>query len=213
MHKVGILFDKQNNWIEKYINKNTFKNNKKYKFYFLNNLKKFKNFDITFILGFTKIINRNILKKNKLNFVIHESNLPKGRGFSPVQVQILDGKTKIPICLIAANQSKVDTGNIFLKDYFYIKDTYLYDDIRKSQGNATKQLIKKFLSTFPRVKEEKQKGKSSYFKKRTHLMSEININKSIKNQFNLLRICNNEKWPAFFKFKGKKFILKIYKCN
>ena len=119
MHKVGILFDKQNNWIEKYINKNTFKSNKKYKFYFLNNLKKFKNFDITFILGFTKIINRNILKKNKLNFVIHESNLPKGRGFSPVQVQILDGKTKIPICLIAANQSKVDTGNIFERLFLY----------------------------------------------------------------------------------------------
>ena len=100
-----------------------------------------------------------------------------------------------------------------MKDYFHIEDTCLYDDIRKSQGIATKELIKKFLSKFPRVKDEKQKGKSSYFKKRTHLMSEININKSIKSQFNLLRICNNEKWPAFFKFKGTKFILKIYKYN
>jgi methionyl-tRNA formyltransferase len=41
--------------------------------------------------------------------------------------------------------------------------------------------------------------------------SEININKSIKSQFNLLRICDNEKYPAFFKYKNCKFILKIFK--
>ena len=33
----------------------------------------------------------------------------------------------------------------------------------------------------------------------------------INDYSNLLRIVNNEKWPAFFKYKGKKFYLKIYK--
>ena len=38
----------------------------------------------------------------------------------------------------------------------------------------------------------------------------MNINKSIKSQFNKLRIVNNEQWPAFFYYKNKKFIIKIF---
>ena len=73
------------------------------------------------------------------------------------------------------------------------------------------KIIKKFLKEYPNIKSKKQTGKSTFFKKRNKLSSEINILKSIKSQFNLLRIVNNEKWPAFFKYKGKKFYLKIYK--
>ena len=42
------------------------KNNQKYKFYFSENYKKVKNFDIVFILGYTKILNNNFLKKINL---------------------------------------------------------------------------------------------------------------------------------------------------
>ena len=54
-------------------------------------------------------------------------------------------------------------------------------------------------------------NESSFNKQRTKLNSKININKSIKSQFNLLRICDNERYPIFFNYKKKKFILKIYK--
>ena len=62
----------------------------------------------------------------------------------------------------------------------------------------------------PRVVQPK-KGKGSYNRKRNSNDSEINIKKSIKSQFNLLRICDNERYPAFFKFKNQKYILKIFK--
>ena len=99
MYKVAFLFDKRNNWIKKFINKNIFQKNKKYKYNFVDNINKLKNYDLTFILGYTKIIKLKNLKKNKLNLVVHESDLPKGKGFAPVQNQILLGKNKIPICL------------------------------------------------------------------------------------------------------------------
>lgn len=213
MYKICILFDKNNNWLKKYINQTSLKNTKKIKFYFVENLKKFKNFDITFILGFTKIIAPEKLKLNKLNLVVHESNLPNGRGFAPVQAQVLQGLTKIPICLIEAKDSKADSGNIFLKDYFILKKTDLYEDIRKKQADSTLKIIKKFLQKFPNIKSSRQLGKVTFFKKRDQSMSELNINKNIKSQFRLLSICNNDKWPAYFKYKGKKFILKIYKSK
>ena len=86
MYKVAFLFDKRNNWIKKFINKNIFQKNKKYKYNFVDNINKLKNYDLTFILGYTKIIKQQNLEKNKLNLVVHESNLPKGKGFAPVQL-------------------------------------------------------------------------------------------------------------------------------
>ena len=56
----------------------------------------------------------------------------------------------------------------------------------------------------------KQTGKATYFRKRNKFDSKLDINKSIKSQFNLMRIADNEKYPLFFIYKNKKFIIKIY---
>ena len=37
------------------------------------------------------------------------------------------------------------------------------------------------------------------------------MSKSIDEQFNLLRVCDNERYPAFFYKDGVKYILKINK--
>jgi methionyl-tRNA formyltransferase len=210
MLKVCFLFDKKNNWINKFVNKKRFRNNTSYKFFFTSNLSKIKNFEIVFILGYTKILSNTFLKKNRFNLVVHESNLPLGKGFAPVQWQILENKKKINVCIINADK-KVDTGGIYLKESFKVDETALYDEIRESQGKATYKIINNFLKKFPRFKIMKQKGKSSFYKRRTKKDSELNINKTIKDQFNLLKICNNNKWPAFFVYKGKKFTLTINK--
>ncbi len=54
-------------------------------------------------------------------------------------------------------------------------------------------------------------GKSTYYRKRTPLDSELKLNKSIAEQFNLLRTVDNKRYPAFFKFKGKEYVLHIFK--
>ena len=173
-------------------------------------LSKIKCFDMVFVLGYTKILSDTFLKKNKLNLVIHESNLPLGKGFAPVQWQILENKKKINICVFNANKN-IDSGEIYLKNNFKINPTALYEEIRKLQGIATFKIIQEFLKKYPKFKIMKQKGRSSFYKKRTKKDSELNINKSIKDQFNLLRVCNNKKWPAFFIYKGEKFTLSINK--
>ena len=55
--------------------------------------------------------------------------------------------------------------------------------------------------------------KTNYLKRREPEDSKLNVNKSIKSQFNLLRICDNENFPAFFYLSKKKYIIKIYKKN
>ena len=108
-------------------------------------------------------------------------------------------------------KEKVDTGRILLKDKFYIDPTDLYDEIRDKQSQANIKIVKKFLEIYPKIKFKHQKGIPTYFRHRSIKDSKLNINKSIKSQFNLMRINNNKSWPSFFHIKGKKFFLKIYK--
>ena len=210
--KVGFLIDPNNNWIEKSIKKRFSKNTKKYIYLVSKNKKRFFNFDILFILGYTRFLSSNFLNKNSLNLVVHESDLPKGRGLAPVQWQLLKNKKKIPIKLFKVNQ-KIDTGDIYEHDYFFIKKSDLDNEIRFKQALATIKIIENFLRKYPRVKSSKQKGKASYFKKRNPKDHKLDVNKSLKANFNLLRISNNEKYPAYFNLYGKKYIIKIFKSE
>lgn len=180
----------------------------------INNFKDIKkNNDILIILSYFKIIPENFLKRSKYNLVVHESDLPKGKGHSPLFWQILKGKNKVTFTLFEASKS-VDSGKYYLKKDFFFKKNYLYDEIKNCQFEFSLSLILKFLKNFKSSKKIKsyiQKGKSTFYKKRVKESSELNIRKSLIKQFNLLRIVNNEGHPAFFNFKGNKYIIKIFK--
>ena len=210
-YNVTFLIDKSNDWINKYLKK-SFLKNYKFNFKISKNFKKIKNQDIVFILNYTKILPKSFLIQNRLNLVVHASNLPKGKGFAPIQWQILNNKKNILLCLIEAVE-RVDSGSIIEKKSIKFKGYELNGEIRHIQGNETIKIIKKFLNKYPKFKRKKQSGKSTFFRKRKPEDSELNINKSLKKNFNLLRIVDNEKYPAFFYYKKKKYIIKIIKSN
>ena len=210
IYKVAFLFDKKNSWISKFINEQKFKDMKRFSFKKFFKLSKAEGFEIVFILGYTRILHPNFLKSVKYPLVVHESNLPAGRGFAPIQWQILKKSRSITACLIHINE-KIDAGKIVLKDKIKFDGTELNSEIRKKQADITIKLIRNFLKKFPKIRYKDQKGKPTYFKKRTPKDSQLKINQSIKSQFNLLRICDNDNYPAYFNFKKKKFILKIFK--
>ncbi len=209
MFKAAILLDKENNWIKTYL-PNIISNRKDIKIKIFYDFNKIKNYDIVFLLGYTKILNDNFINSNNLVLIVHESNLPKGKGFAPIQWQILEGNNKIIFSLIEA-ASDFDSGDIIDQEELILKGSELYDEIRFKQAKTTFKLIKRFLKNYPIYRRKKQIGKSSYYRKRNTKDSELDINLSIKSLFPLLRVVNNEKWPAFFKLNGSEYILKIYK--
>ena len=83
-HKVALLFDKSNNWIYKYFENYVFdlQNFEIFKFF---DADKIYNFDFVFLLGYSEIIPINFITRNSLTLVVHESDLPKGKGFSPIK--------------------------------------------------------------------------------------------------------------------------------
>jgi methionyl-tRNA formyltransferase len=209
--KVAFLFDRSNDWIAAYIPSKLYDLNG-YKFYEIYEEASAHGFDIVFLLGYTKIIKNETLKLNKKLLVVHESDLPKGRGFSPLQWQVLEGLNNIPICLLEVT-SKVDAGNIYDKIILTLDGTELYDEIRYKQATATFELITNFLKKYPNNSSFPQFGKESKYRRRTPIDSLLDVDKTLRDQFQLLRVCNNEGWPAFFELNGVKYTLKIYKSN
>ena len=59
---------------------------------------------VVICLGYQKIIEPEFLSKQKSVIVIHESALPKGKGWAPLTWQVLAGKNKIPISLIECSK-------------------------------------------------------------------------------------------------------------
>jgi len=169
-------------------------------------------FEVVFILSYFKIIPPKFLSMHRHNIVVHESDLPKGKGWAPLFWQILEGKNKIPIVLFEASKN-VDDGDIYLKDFLIFEGHELYDEIREKQAKKTIELCLRFIDDYEKLKPKKQRGKSTFYRRRTPADSELDINKTIKEQFNLLRIVNNENFPAFFYHKGHKYIINIYKAD
>lgn len=168
--------------------------------------------DLAIFISCTKIISKEGLLKNTSNIVCHPSDLPKGKGFSPIAWEILDGSNEITFTLFEANEG-VDDGDIYYKETVSLKGDELNDDLRKIQAATTFKLIYKYISRFPENKSYSQKGSETFYSKRTPQDSELDINKTIDDQFNLLRIVDNERYPAFFIKNGQKFKFKIEKFN
>ncbi len=167
-------------------------------------------YDTVFVLSYFKILNKTFIKSHKNVLVVHESDLPKGKGWSPLFWQIIEGKNKIPVVLFQVGDV-LDSGDIYLKDYITLKGDELYDEIRRLQAEKTIKLCKAFLRRPKGLKVTKQKGKSTYYSRRTPKDSRISPNKALAEQFNLLRIASNDDFPAFLDHKGSRYILKIYK--
>ena len=90
----------------------------------------------------------------------------------------------------------------------------MFDEIKEKQFVNASFLIIKFLKKINKniiPKSFFQKGKDTYFLRRYKDNSQLNIKKSLHSQFNLLRICDNKNYPAFFKIYNKKYIVKIFK--
>ena len=166
--------------------------------------------DVCFFLGCIKIAKETFLNKNKYNLVVHESDLPKGKGFAPVAWQILDGKDEIPVCLIEAC-NEVDSGDIWLSDVLRLSGTELSAEWREMQGNISIELALRFVCEYPTIKASKQIGNSTSYPRRRPNDSKIDLDKNFRDLIPLLRVVDNKDYPAFFEYNGCKYKLEISK--
>jgi methionyl-tRNA formyltransferase len=88
----------------------------------------------------------------------------------------------------------------------------LFPELKNKQAKATFDLCMEFMQNSEQMirNKRKQTGISSYYRKRTPSDSCLDLNKTILDQFNLLRVVDNESYPAYFYHAGRKYVVKIY---
>ena len=201
----------RNSWLNKFASSFLLEMVKKgHQCSWVHNAEELKKGDICFYLSYEHIVKKEILKKFRNNLVVHASDLPNGKGWSPLTWQILDGKKKIHVSLIEADE-KVDSGKIYKKLQIKFNGFELLDELRFSVTDVTFKLCRNFVEKFPQSlkKAKPQNGKETFYPRRFKKDSKLDLNKSILEQFNLFRVVDNDRYPAFFELNGSKYYLMI----
>jgi methionyl-tRNA formyltransferase len=166
--------------------------------------------DFAFLLSCEKIVPPSILGRSRHNIVVHASDLPRGKGMSPLTWQVLEGKNIIPVTLFEA-VADVDAGTIYLTDSVIFQGHELLPEMHAALGKKICQMCLRFLHEYPQAIKagQEQTGTPTIYPRRHPEDSRLDPSKSIAEQFNLLRIVDNDRYPAFFEWQGKKYILRI----
>ena len=155
--------------------------------------------DLIIFLGWSWIIPKDIT--NKYTCIgIHPSDLPKYRGGSPIQNQIINGVTKTKISLMTVSE-KLDGGDIWLKHDLDLSGENI-EVIFKEIEKSSISLFNNFFNMYPKIKPIKQDlKKGSYFKRRTPSQSKIELedfsNKPLEEIYNRIRSLT-EPYPNAF---------------
>jgi methionyl-tRNA formyltransferase len=142
--------------------------------------------------------------------VVHESALPQGQGWSPMTWQILEGASEIPITLFEAT-ADLDAGQIYLQRSIELQGTELVEEWRALQAEETFALCLEWLDRYVEVvaNARPQQGEASHYHRRRPVDSELDPQRSLAEQFILLRVVDNQRYPAVFHWSGRRYALQI----
>ena len=166
--------------------------------------------DCAFFLSCEKIVPARVRLRNAHNIVVHGSALPKGKGMSPLTWQIVEGKKKIPHTMCEA-ADKIDSGVVYRRGTLKLEGHELLDEMHEKQGALIVSLALHFINSYPPKKGTPQQGHQPPDRRRRPEDSQLDPSRPLSGQFNLLRVVDNEKYPAFFRHRGHTYVLKIYK--
>jgi UDP-2,4-diacetamido-2,4,6-trideoxy-beta-L-altropyranose hydrolase len=166
--------------------------------------------DVCFYLSYGRIVGPALRARHGNNLVVHESDLPAGRGWSPLTWQVLQGEQNIVVTLFEAVDA-VDAGVIYGQTTIHLAGNELVDELREQQAAATFALCTVFVRDYPGVLQQarEQSGTPNYFPRRTPVNSRLDPDLPLREQFDLLRVCDNTRYPAWFDHAGRRYFVGI----
>ncbi len=169
---------------------------------------------ILFLVSCSEIIRQVDRAKYQATLVLHASDLPKGRGWSPHIWEIVNGAGHITLSLLEA-EDKVDSGRIWAKKQIDVPAHALWDEINHLLFMAEIELIDLAVKNFGRLTPQMQADLhlATYYPKRAPQDSQIDPNKTIAEQFNQIRVCDPNRFPTYFFHLGQRYTIKLEKAN
>lgn len=167
-------------------------------------------FDIVFASGVYSLIKEKYLSYPTYGIIgFHETPLPEGRGNAPIQWTIENKRINLTTTAFKF-VNEMDAG-AYIYQYnipISISDTLVELEEKREEGiqKCFSAIIDEMEKGYLVMRE--QTGSVSINAKRIPSDSELDINKTLIELWDKIRICDNEKFPAFFRINKKKIILK-----
>ena len=159
-----------------------------------------------------EVIDKKTRGLYNVSLVIHASDLPKGRGWSPHVWQIIEGKNEIIVTLLEA-EDELDSGSIWAQEIMELEGHELLPEIDEKLFTTELKLMDYALGNMDLAEPRQQDDKlSSYYPRRTPDDSCLDPEKPLSEQFDLLRVVDSKRYPAFFDFRGHRYYLNISKA-
>jgi len=129
--------------------------------------------------------------------VFHMTDLPYGRGGSPLQNLIIRGVYDTKISALKVSNG-IDTGDIYLKEDFNISQGNADEIFHKASDIIFNTMIPKFLETT--LTPVKQNGEVVTFKRRTPSQSDLSKleNKSLDKVYDFIRMLDGVGYPRAY---------------
>lgn len=131
--------------------------------------------------------------------VFHMTDLPFGRGGSPLQNLIVRGIYDTKVSAIRVEKG-VDTGAIYLKKPVDISVGNVDDILSKVSEIVFGEMIPEFIAG--NLVARKQEGEVVTFKRRTPEQSEIPESLTVRQIYDYIRMLDGEGYPAAYKDMG-----------
>ena len=159
--------------------------------------------EIIFFPDWSWIIPNEIISNYKC-ICFHESNLPKFRGGSPIQNQIIRGITKTKTTAFIMNE-KIDAGDIILQKNLSLEGSI--QEIFSRMYENDYSLILKIING--KYRRKKQSGKPTSYSRRKPKDSELkSLNHSKNYLYNFIRMLEDPYPNAFVRIGKQKLIFK-----
>lgn len=169
--------------------------------------------DLLFLISVQELVGSDIRSRYRHTLVVHASDLPEGRGWSPHVWTILEGRSRICVTMLEA-AGKVDSGPIWAQREIMLHGHELWDEIADLIGAAELSLMDYAMLNADRVQPQSQDSKAAtYYRRRTPADSAVDVNRSIADQFNLLRVSDPNRYPAFFDHRGYRYSIQLTKIG
>ncbi len=169
--------------------------------------------DILLLISCAEKITAAVRARYQRNLVIHASDLPQGRGWSPHIWAVLEGKEQLTVTLLDAAEG-IDEGAIYKQLRLPVTKDALWDEINAALFSMELALmdwaVAHAIETNPQPQAEHQ---ATYYPKRTPLDSELDADKSIAAQWDLIRVCDPNRYPAWFSLHGYRYKVIVEKVD
>ncbi|MFT6458942.1 formyltransferase family protein [Pseudophaeobacter arcticus] len=168
--------------------------------------------DILFLVSCSQLIARDDRARYRTTMVLHASDLPEGRGWSPHVWDILAGREELTLSLLTAEDG-VDSGAIWAKRHFHVPRHALSAEINALLFEAELALMDRGIEMvaageYPQPQPD---AEASYHPRRTPEDSRLDPSQPLAELFDRIRVADPDRYPAFFEMHGKTFELTLKK--